>query len=251
MTKLSAFGAQFYIGTQQVETATVVCTTGYITLGGNATVIVTCTGMTGSPITKNVAVLLNDSTDTVATKIRTDLNADSNITALFYVEGSGALVTLRKKLATANISNLNISVANGTCTGIVNDTTSDDITAGVASASIGQIVGITAPGLSLDTEDVTTHDSTGAFEEVVATILRSGEATLDIVYDPGLALHGATSGLLYYYKSKILAAFDCVFYSTYNWTFEGYVVGFEPDAPTDGKLGASVTIKISNQPVLE
>ncbi len=59
------------------------------------------------------------------------------------------------------------------------------------------VTNISGPGLSLDTEDVTTHDSTGAWEEVVGTILRSGEISMDIVYDPAHATHkNAANGLI-------------------------------------------------------
>ncbi len=52
----------------------------------------------------------------------------------------------------------------------------------------------TPPNLTLDTDDVTTHDSTDAWEEHVATILRSGEATLDLIYEPDPDAYEATTG---------------------------------------------------------
>jgi hypothetical protein len=107
------------IGTQ-VETATVV---GTIVNAGNATVVVTCTGMTGSPITTNVAVLAGDTASVVAGKIRTALQAVANITAFLTVGGSGIYVTLTR-LNSASITNLNISIDNGTCTGLTTAATS-------------------------------------------------------------------------------------------------------------------------------
>jgi len=100
----------------QVETATV---TGTITsvAGGNAAVIVTCTGMTGTPITTNVAVVLADTAAIVAGKIRTALQGVANITGYLTVGGSGVYVTLTR-LNSATISNLNISIDNGSCTGL-------------------------------------------------------------------------------------------------------------------------------------
>ena len=61
-------------GNKQVETATVA---GAITTAGNATVIVTAAGMTGTPKTFTVVVALNDSAAVVAQKIREVLGADS------------------------------------------------------------------------------------------------------------------------------------------------------------------------------
>ena len=109
-----------------------------------------------------------------------------------------------------------------------------------------QVTNISGPGLSLDTVDVTSHDSTSAWEEVVATILRSGEITMDIVYDPANATHKyAANGLLYDMVSRTAITLTLIFpdTATTEWTFSGYVTAFEPSAPVDGALTASVTIK--------
>ena len=62
------------------------------------------------------------------------------------------------------------------------------------ATTIAAVSNISGPGLSLDTEDVTTHDSASGWEEVVGTILRSGEVSLDLVYDPNAATHKYASG---------------------------------------------------------
>ena len=110
----------------------------------------------------------------------------------------------------------------------------------------GQVVSISGPSLSLDTVDVTSHDSTSAWEEVVATILRSGEITLEIVYDPANATHKyATGGLLYDMVSRTAITLTLIFpdTATTEWTFSAFVTAFEPSAPVDGALTASVTLK--------
>jgi predicted secreted protein len=115
-----------------------------------------------------------------------------------------------------------------------------------AGTLIAQIQAISGPGLSLDTEDVTSLDSTGAWEEVVGTILRSGEVTLDIVYDPAAATHKyASGGLLYDMALRTATTYTLVFPDTgaTEWVFSAFVVGFEPSAPHDGALTASVTLK--------
>ena len=115
------------------------------------------------------------------------------------------------------------------------------------------VTNISGPGLSLDTEDVTSHDSTGAWEEVVATILRSGEVTLDIVYDPNAATHkNAAGGILADLVGRASTTYSVVFASSpaVTWTFTAFCTGFEPGAPHDGALTASVTYKISGQPTL-
>jgi predicted secreted protein len=119
--------------------------------------------------------------------------------------------------------------------------------------TVAQVKNISGPGLSLDTEDVTTHDSAGGWEEVVATILRSGTITLDIEYDPATATHKyAAGGLLYDLAARTANTYTLVFSSVpaVTWTFSAFVTGFNPSAPAAGALTASVTLKLTGQPTL-
>jgi len=120
--------AQSHTATAQVETATVV---GTITGPGNATVVVTAAGMTGSPKTIDVAVLENDTASDVAGKIRTALEEDADVAAFFAVSGATDKVILTRLTPAANDATLNISVDNGTCTGLTTAATSANTTAGV------------------------------------------------------------------------------------------------------------------------
>jgi len=113
-----------------------------------------------------------------------------------------------------------------------------------------QVTNISGPGLSLDTEDVTSHDSTGAWEEVIGTILRSGEVTADLVFDPAGATH---ADLLTDLAARTLIT---TFHITWpdvaptQWDFSAFVTGFEPAAPVGGALTATVKFKLSGQPTL-
>lgn len=110
---------------------------------------------------------------------------------------------------------------------------------------VAQVTNISGPGISLDTTDVTEHDG-GGWEEVVATILRSGTVTVDIVYDPAAATHkNATGGLLYDLVNRVKGTWNIVFPTTpvAYFTFDAFVTGFNPSAPVDGALTASVTLK--------
>ena len=116
-----------------------------------------------------------------------------------------------------------------------------------------QVSNISGPGLSLDTEDVTSHDSTGAWEEVVGTILRSGEITMDIVYDPAGPTHAnVANGLLADLIARtVIATFHLTFSDAVTiWDFSALVTGFEPSAPVGGSLTASVKFKLTGQPTL-
>jgi predicted secreted protein len=121
------------------------------------------------------------------------------------------------------------------------------------ATAIAQVTNISGPGLSLDTEDVTSHDSTGGWEEVVGTILRSGEVTLELAYDPNAATHkNAAGGILADLVSRASTSYSIVFPSSpaVTWTFTALCTGFEPSAPVDGALTASVTYKLTGQPTL-
>lgn len=129
-------------GAAQVETATAA---GTITLAGNAQVIVTAAGMTGSPKTFAVAVALSDTPTLWAEKVRTALAADAAVSELFTVSGATDKIILTRKPTFSNAyvsfyadndATLNISLGNGTCTGITTATTSANTTAGVLTDGV-------------------------------------------------------------------------------------------------------------------
>jgi hypothetical protein len=110
---------------------------------------------------------------------------------------------------------------------------------------------ITGPGLKLDTADVTTHDSTSAWEEAVGTILRSGEVKLELVFDPAATTHkNAGHGLLAMLVARAAHGYTLTFPDTTAWTFDALCTGFEPSAPHDGALSATATFKLTGQPTL-
>jgi len=93
--------------------------TGTIGTAGNATVVVTAAGMANSPITLSVPVSSGDSAATVASKVNAALAQNSDITDFFTISpDNGRYVRLTAKVAADNDPTMNISIANGTCTGL-------------------------------------------------------------------------------------------------------------------------------------
>jgi len=252
MARYDAYGTQLKIGTNQIETAIVVLD-GTVS-GGTTNWILTATGMTGSAITTVVTTVTNDTASMVAARAVTAMNLDANITALFSVVADGVNVVITKLVATATIADLNLAYADDGGSGLADDSSSNATLAGAALATVAQVTNIGGPSLGLDTEDVTCHDSTGAYEEVVATVLRGGELTLDIVYDPADDSHDATAGngLLSRLENKTLTNFSIIFPDTASttWAFDGYITAFESSEPHDGALTGSVTIKMDGVPTL-
>lgn len=151
-------------GVAQQETATVV---GTITGDGNATVVVTAAGMTGSPATISVPVLNGDTASVVGGKIRTVLAANATIAAFFTVGGTTTAVRLTAITAAANDGTMNISVDNGTCTGLTTAATSANTTAGVK----GDYHGIASGQLIIDTTNKAIYQNTGDYLVQTWTLL--------------------------------------------------------------------------------
>ena len=249
--KYSAFGTVLKSGngSVQIETATVVGTIGAAG-GGNATVIITAAGLVGTPLTVTVAVANSDTAALVGGKIRAALSATSAVTDMFGVSGSSAAVVLTRLIPMQTDATLNISINNGTSTGLTPALTSTDTNPGETLTTVANVSNISGPGLSLDTSDVTTHDSPGAFEEVVGTVVRTGEVSIDLVFDPTANTHSATSGLAKFLTNKTLVAFSITFPGNVTWSFAAYVTGFETSAPHNDALTASAKLKITGAPTL-
>lgn len=110
---------------------------------GNATVVVTSSGMTGSPMTLSVPVESSDTADIVASKIKVAIEDNENITTLYDVSVSDADVILTAKAPATNVSNLNIALSNGTCAGLDAVSTSTNTRAGVAAVKQQEHVYVT------------------------------------------------------------------------------------------------------------
>lgn len=119
-------------------------------------------------------------------------------------------------------------------------------------ATIAEVLDIEGPELALDTEEATSHDSTGGWEEVVGTILRSGEIGFEINYVPTGATANASTGLIADMKNRTRRNFQLVFPDSGNttWSFTALVTKFAPKAPVAGKLTADISLKLSGQPTL-
>jgi len=102
-----------------------------ITVAGDATVTVTAEGLEGGSKAISVSVSQGDTEDEVAEKIRIQLAADDDITALFAVGGEGADIVLTMLGYEANDDTLNIALADDTCDGINTAAESTPTAAGI------------------------------------------------------------------------------------------------------------------------
>jgi hypothetical protein len=107
-------------------------------------------------------------------------------------------------------------------------------------------------GISMNTEDASSHDQSAAWVERIATLGDGGEVTFDVNYLPGNSTHNATNGLLADLTNRVHRDFEIVFPdgSSTTWTITALVTGFGPNAPVQGTLTSSITLTISGEPTL-
>ena len=115
---------------------------------------------------------------------------------------------------------------------------------------IGELTGISGPSISVDTIDVTTHDSsTNAYRQFVAGLIDGGEVTLE----GNLLTAGAGDEMIELAETRENICFRVKFpqgSTGWDWLFAGSVNSYETDAPHDGKIGFSAGVKLTGQPFM-
>lgn len=112
--------------------------------------------------------------------------------------------------------------------------------------NVAEVQSLSGPEISVDTVDVTNHPSGAAtpWEDILPTLIRSGEVSMTLGFLPGTAGHKA---LLSDLTGRIKRNWQMVFPDVGNttWPFAAYVTKVGPQAEVDGALQADVTIKLT------
>lgn len=121
--------------------------------------------------------------------------------------------------------------------------------AGTVFTAIANVTSVSGPGLSRETIDVTAHDSPEQWMEFLGGLKDGGEVSLDINYNPGEPTHAFLQDD---FDDTAPRAYRLVFPDDdqTTWSINGILTGYEPEAPYDDKLAASLTIKVSGKPTL-
>lgn len=116
-------------------------------------------------------------------------------------------------------------------------------------SAIAGLTSISGPSITADTIDVTTHDSTDGFREYVGGLRDGGEVTvegqLQTAADSNTLIGLLESGAV---TSGATIAFPTTPAQTF--TFDCIVTAFSTDAPHDGSLTFSATMKVTGKPAL-
>ena len=118
-------------------------------------------------------------------------------------------------------------------------------------ATIAEVTNISDAGVVLAFVDASAHDGSG-WSTRIPTLASGNMVRLDLNFVPTNATHNATTGLNHLMLAKIRTNFLLVFPNTTktSWRFTGYVAQMREAAPVAGVLTSSVTLEMSDQPIL-
>lgn len=109
--------------------------------------------------------------------------------------------------------------------------------------AIAGVTNISGPSISRETLDVTGHDSPDGYREFLGGLKDPGEVSIDVNYRP--SAHDVFVDDL---DDESPRNYKLVFPDGTEWAFPAILTGFEPSAPFDDKLTASLTFKVSGKP---
>lgn len=115
-------------------------------------------------------------------------------------------------------------------------------------ATIAKIKDIGGPGLNRGTHDASTQ--TTDWSESVPGLKKGGQITADINFIPTDATHNSTSGLLADFVAGTKRNVRIIWPDpgTTVWQLAVYIINYEPTAPVDGLLTASLTFEVTGDP---
>lgn len=109
--------------------------------------------------------------------------------------------------------------------------------------TVADVTSLTPPSLGRETLDVTSHDSINGWSEFVGGLKDAGEVSADVNYQPT-----EHDPLVADFEDTAPRNYQIVFPDNTIWSFGAILTGYEPDAPYDDKLAASLTWKVSGKP---
>lgn len=113
---------------------------------------------------------------------------------------------------------------------------------GAVPVAIVNVTSISGPSFNVETIDVTAHDSGSNYREIVPSFVSAGDVAFEINYDPDGTTHAS---LITTAVARTEEDWVITYPDTTAASFKGYIVSFEPTADYDGKLEASVTIRVN------
>ena len=121
-----------------------------------------------------------------------------------------------------------------------------------AFTAIAEVISISGPSFSRDVVDATHMGSTSGWREFIGGLKSAGEVSFEINYNPAVASHDSSGGLIDDIDQTAARNFKLVFPNadTTEWAFSGWMTSFDINIPLEDRMTASCTIALSGVPTL-
>ncbi len=118
--------------------------------------------------------------------------------------------------------------------------------------AIAELFNLSGPSLGLDTVETTHTQSTSAYRERIAGLLDAGEVSAEVNFLPADATQTEAAGILLDMKNRTLRNWEIIWTDAgpTTWTIAAFVTSFEPSAPIEDRMTASITLTLSGKPTL-
>ena len=113
--------------------------------------------------------------------------------------------------------------------------------------TVGQVTGITAPGMSRETPESTYMGVPGDYKTFLSGLRDGGQATFTINFE-----RGAYDSLKADFESDTLQTYAVTLPDADNtaFVFDGFITELPLDVPIGDRVTSDVTVKISGQPTI-
>lgn len=112
---------------------------------------------------------------------------------------------------------------------------------------LAEVLNVTPPSDTVDIIDATHMASVNRTREYIPGLIDPGEASIEMNFVPGSAADLAIQALK---GLSVTTNFQIIFApggsGAVTWTFAGFLTGYEPAAPFDDKMTATVNIKVTS-----
>lgn len=110
---------------------------------------------------------------------------------------------------------------------------------------LGEVTNITFPSATTDMVDVTHMQSPGGIREFVPGLIDPGECSFEMNFVPGSTAENTLNAILALAPSLRVRFCRITTPNSYYYEFLALLMTFEKTAPTDDKMTATVTFKVT------
>ncbi len=126
---------------------------------------------------------------------------------------------------------------------------SDVFPATTPSNTIGDIMNFTPPSPTRDIIDVTSSSSPNMTRQFIAGLVDNGEASFEMLWDLGDTKDILLRAISLERNPRTYRASFSQYTPARTITFQAFLTGYERGAPMDDKMTATVTLKVTGEPV--